>query len=217
MKLLVVSFPKLGLIVLILCLPVFSLTPVDYFYFSFVWFFYGSGMVYKLLETKIEKYKNTKFFYAAIIALSLLCVVFGYGFYPKLTFYYTSNLIRETNFGFIILRYILCLIASLCALHWIFRLFDRYKNKELVEYLIKSGQETLFIYCSHVLILSIFIKSIIEQLFGVQGILVSMHFVLFYIVSPIITIIFYYIFNQLAINLKRFGVLRVLFMGLPIK
>ena len=152
-----------------------------------------------------------------VVALSLLCIVLGYYFYPKYTFYYTSNLIKETSFSFIILRYILCLTASLCTLYWIFRLFDRNKSKKLVEYLTLSGQETLFIYCAHMLILSLFIKIMREHLFYEQGILGSMYYVLIYIISPIITFILYFILNQLAIKLKKFGVIRVLFMGLPIK
>lgn len=216
LKLLYISFPKLGLIVLLLSLPLFSLLPVDYFHFSFVWFFYGCGMLYMLFETKIRRYKNRKLFYALVNVLSLLCMVLGYSLYPKYSFYYTSNLIKETSFEFIILRYILCLVASFCALFWIFRLYDRFKSKKIVEYLSSSGQETLFIYCAHVLILSIILKPTMGQMFGEQGILVYMILYL-YIISPIITFILYYILNKFAINFKRFGILKALFMGLPIK
>lgn len=216
LKLLCVSFPKVGIIALLTSLPMFSLLPIDIYYFSFVWFYYGSGMLYKLNETIIGKYKNTKVFYVVIVSLSLVCVVLGCCFYPKFTFYYTSNLIKETNFIFIILRYFLCLTSSICALFWIFRIYDRYENKKLIEYLTLSGQETLFIYCTHVLLLSVIIKTIVEQQLGEQGLFYNYHFTLYYILSPVIAFLLYYLLNELAIKLKGLGIVRVLLMGLPI-
>lgn len=207
---------KYGIIVLFCSLPIFSILRVDIFHFTFIWFYYGCGMLFKQYEAKCKTLMSNRTYWIIIIA-SIFCVVIGYFFYPKYTFYRTSNLISKTCFSFILLRYLLCLVASVCVLHWIFQIYDKYKNKSIIIYLTQTGSETLFLYCSHVLILSYLVTPMIDNYFGDGGVLSDMTMIRYYIVAPIITLLLYYFLCLLAMYLKRIPIFRVLFLGLPIK
>lgn len=206
-----------GVIALMISLPLFTILKVELFHFTFVWFYYGCGMMYKTFESKFKDLPNYRLTTCTMVCATLLYLVVGYSFYPKYTFYFTSNLIWITSFWFILLRYLLCLLASVCALYWSFKLYKRYKAKPLVAYLTQSGQDTLFLYCGHVLILSCFLRQLVENCYGASGIMSSMPLIRYYVVSPIISVFLYILLYSLAKFLKKFTFFRVLFMGLPTK
>ena len=202
----------MGIIALITTLPLFTIMKIDFFHFSFVWFYYGCGMLYKVFESKFKDISHNRLREGIIFCATLLCVAIGSCFYPKYTFYYTSNLFWITSFRFILIRYLLCLLASVCALYWIFRLYNRYKEKTIVAYLTQSGQDTLFLYCSHVIILTCIVRKFVENNYGVNGIIGDMPFARYYLVSPIMAVLLYYLLYSLAKYLKKYKLLRS-FMG----
>ena len=174
-------------------------------------------MLYKCFEDKIKNFRGSKATTWVLFILTIVCIVIGFFFYPKNTFYYVSNLVLQTEFGFILLRYLLSLIASICALYWSFRLYGKNENKKLVKYLMRSGQDTLFLYCSHVLILSYAVNTIVDSNYGTNGLLSDYPVIKYYLVAPIVSVVLYYLLYSLAVYLKQFSFLRVLFLGLPAK
>ena len=208
------KYPKLGVSLLIISLPIFIFSKIDLFYFSFIWFYYGCGMLFRLAEDKVIKKYNENLILGVIVFATIICIVIGYNFYPRYTFYMKSNLVSETSLLFILFRYVLYLTASLCALFWIFKIYEKFNKRVVVNYLTSSGQDTLFLYCSHVLLLSYAIKPFVENSFGTQGILDNMQAVRYYIVAPVVSVVLYIVLQQIAKLLKKYKLSKMLLMGL---
>lgn len=208
---------RCGSFALILSLLIFTLFKVDLFHFTFVWFYYGCGMLYKFYEPKIKKLFDNRSLTLRISFATIFCLLSGCLFYPKYSFYYTSNLIWFTSVWFILFRYVLCLLASICVLFWIFKIYEINKDKPLTVYLENSGRDTLFLYCSHVLFLSCLVRPFVERIYGPFGMLSGWSLILYYLVSPLVATLIYYLLYLLSRYLKSFSLFRVLFMGLLVK
>lgn len=190
----------------------FCMLPNDYYHFSFVWFFYAMGMVYKKVEPVIpskmkSKYGNYLFLLATIIVICL-----GVGFYPQRTFYYMSNLIWNTSVIIIVYRYGLSLFASLLAFFWIMKFYTNNMNNMIVVWLVSSGQNTLFIYCSHMLFLEFIYNPILWNIYNREEISGNPQ-IWVYLIGGIVTVLLYYLLQSICSSLKRFKLCRILFMG----
>ena len=208
---------KWGTALLLISLTLFTSFRIDLFHFSFVWFYYGCGMLYKFYKSQLKETMGKKKSVWIMMVVSLACIVIGIFFYPKYTFYYTSNQVSQTSIGFILLRYLLSLIASICALYWVFKLYEKYEGRSFVTYLTKTGQDTLFLYCSHVLFLSYTLKTMVDGFYGTNGLLYEFPMIKYYLVAPIVSVVLFYLLYSLAFCLKRISFFRVLFLGLPAK
>ena len=98
--------------------------------FSFIWFFYGMGMFYKNIGTGVSLNVNRKTQYGFMALLSVAIICIGVNYMPSDTFYFTSNLIRNTPYGFILWRYLLCLSASMVMMY-----FCSYLSKRCITHL----------------------------------------------------------------------------------
>lgn len=213
MSLILNKIPELGVSLLIISLPIFILSKFDLFYFSFIWFYYGCGMLFRLLEDKVKNRFKNNLILGVFSFISIICIVVGYFFYPRYTFYMKSNLVCDTDLLFILFRYVLCLTASLCALFWIFKIYEKFNKQVIVSYLTSSGQDTLFLYCSHVLLLSYAVKPIVENSLGSQGIFENIQVARYYIVAPVLSVVLYILLLQIAKLLMKYKLSKMLLMG----
>lgn len=142
-----------GLMLLVISPFLFCLLPIDLYHFSFVYFYYTTGMLYNKYQIKLLSIKGLAYIDWLMLILTILVIWYGCQFYPIKSFYYTSNLFKDTPFFDIVYRYGLCGITSILALYWIMKMFKKYSDKKVFRWFAVSGRDTLFIYCSHMLIL----------------------------------------------------------------
>ena len=145
-----------GIILLIVSFPLFCLfspTLLEHYHFSFVWFFYGLGMIYKQTNKDLLYYSYNIFILICLASITIIIVGFGMQLMPNDTFYYRSNLVIETPISFIIQRFTVYLSVSILMLFWLLYIYKMFADKYIVKLLASWGVDTLFIYCSHVMIL----------------------------------------------------------------
>lgn len=209
-----------GIVIIVVSsvLPIFL--PKDVLHFSFIWFFYAFGMLYRVNEDRIVGYlkpkidKGKKYFSILVVVVTILIVFMGTSFYPEVTFYKKSNLVYDTSILFILKRYVVYFTASLIALYWIFKLYQWTNSKKLTIRLADTGKDTLFLYCSHVLILSYLLSPFIKELTNNQGIVTNLPILSCSLIAIPLSILLYSLLEYICLKMKNIRVLRVLLMGL---
>ena len=153
-SLIVVNNMYIGISILLVCPLVFCIISPPFFehyHFSFVWLFYVVGMLNRHMANKY--FSINKIWDILFLVLFVVIVFVGVGYEPQNTFYYESNLIRESSITFVLSRYVLYLIATISIIYGLMRFFRMFEESRIVNRLASFGADTLFIYCSHVLVL----------------------------------------------------------------
>ena len=208
---------KIGNTLLVVSFLFFCLLPHNFFehyHFSFIWFFYGLGMLYRQLGKDCLQYvySNTILLCLSILTMILLLRM-GIHFMPSETFYYKSNLVVETPISFIIQRYLLYLSVSLLLLFWMKQCYRRFKGGNVVQILASWGLDTLFIYCSHMLFLEFIYKpNLMPILFHEEGSVIDR--IMEHVVGILVSLALYWVLQYICIYCKRFKWIRVLLMGI---
>ena len=208
---------KIGIVLLFISFPFFICLPpnlIEHYNFSFIWFFYGLGILYRQFgKNRLQyQYNFTIQFFMAIITIVLLMGI-GVHFMPSETFYYKSNLLSETSVSFIIMRYSLYFTVSLIVLFWMHQCYRRFKDKMFMLSLASWGKDTLFIYCSHMIILEFIYKPyILPLLFHENGSIFDR--LIEHMIGLILSLILYWVLQFMCVYLKRFKWARSLFMGI---
>ena len=183
----------------------------EHYHFSFVWLFYSVGILYKHVA---DKYSSTNNIWDIMfVVLFIIVVIIGVGYEPQKTFYYESNLIRYSSVSFVTSRYVLYLLATTSVIYCLMRFYRFFKENRIVNRLASFGADTLFIYCSHVLVLVFLYRPfLLPYLFHEQGGW-SVRF-LEHIVGLIVSVLMYYLMQNLCLYCKQFRWLRVFLMGI---
>lgn len=198
---------------IIACSPfVFCLMPFDKYHFTFIWFFYAMGMLYRKWEKTLPHVNDSPKQIFLFIILSFFVFYSNYYYYPANTFYGRSNLLRDSSICFLLLRFVTYFLASLTALYWIMFIYKKYSKTYLICMLSSWGQDTLFAYCSHVLILIFFYFPFKHYLIPENDSISIVTFVC--IISFLLTIILYVIIQKACSSLKQFRSIRLLLMGM---
>lgn len=154
--------------ILIASFPLFCMLPPTFFeryHFSFIWLFYGLGMLYKQLQKDLLLHPYGSFIQLFIASVTIVGVYLGTLFMPQDTFYFKSNLVVNTSVSFIVKRYALYTLISILMLYWMMQIYRRYKAVKMVKTIASCGIDTLFIYCSHMLFLDFVYKPYLSPLF----------------------------------------------------
>lgn len=204
---------QVGFILMFVSPILFCHLPSDPYHFTFVWFFYVSGMVYNKKEYLMRFYNNTGLGTIVILILSIVVVYLGLHFYPEQTFYYTSNLLSESTIKSFAYRYCLCYVASMLAFYWIITLYNNYRDNKIIGWFASTGQNTLFIYCSHMLFLEFIYNPILWTLYNKDEFSSNPHLG-FYFFGVIVSILLYHSLNNLCLYLKKKRIFRVLLLGI---
>ena len=125
----------------------------EHYHFSFVWFFYTIGMLYKKFEKKFALFSESIITKVAAIVILIIVLLITEDFPMSRSFYYTENQISTTPFGFIIYRWIASLAASAIILFGIITYYNQHTGNKYLSKLSDYGKDTLFIYCSHMLVI----------------------------------------------------------------
>lgn len=215
LSIIIVRQKILGLLLLVLSFLLFCMISpslFEHYHFSFVWFYYGMGMLYRNTSDSVSLKFNQQLQYGFMVFLTVAIICFGVNFLPKETFYYTSNLIKNTPYGFILWRYLLCLSASMVMLYWMKQYYEKFKGAHYVQLIASYGCDTLFIYCSHMLFLEFVHKTyLLHLLFHEQGsffIRLEEH-----AIGIVITLLLYCLLQKLCLLCKRAYLFRAVFMG----
>lgn len=203
---------RFGIIAMFASPIFFCMLPIDPYHFSFVWLFYIVGMNYKKCEKFVHLFNETALIIFVVLFLTIAVIYCGLQFYPDKTFYYSSNLFIETPIINIVYRYGLCLIASLLTLYWLMKIYIINSGAKLVAWIASSGRNTLFIYCSHMIILEFIYNPILWNIYNRED-FPSNPNILFYLFGGIVSILLYYFLNLLCIFLKKYKICRFLLMG----
>ena len=209
-----------GWLVMILLQLIVILMPFDIFHLSFVFSYYLFGMFIKLVLNKYSigclficnRVSRSFSSLCFVIVLSVIIAYLGYNFYPSDSFYFTSNLLKHTDFNFIVYRFILCLIASILFLFWCFKFYENHKRNTIVQRIAVIGRDTLFIYCSHVIFLSLIYSPFLSSILG--GGLQTFHALSILLVNPIMTIVLYITLQYCCDGFKHSKLLSLLFLGI---
>ena len=183
---------------------------MEHYHFSFIWFFYVAGMLYKQKGTLLNQKIQIPWYLLFIILF--IIVVIGVQFKPQLTFYYTANIIGITPLRFVVYRYVLCLIATISVIYGIFLFYDRYRGLQVVTTFASYGIDTLFIYCSHVLVLLFLYRPfILPYLYHEHaGWFVC---IVEHVVGLVASFLIYYLMQKICLYGKQFRWLRMFLMG----
>lgn len=204
---------QLGFILMFVSPILFCLLPSDPYHFTFVWFFYVSGIVYKKKEYYMQFCNNTRLGTIVILTLSIVVVYLGLHFYPEKTFYYKSNLFSKSPFNVIVYRFCLCYASSMLAFYWIMNLYNTHKDNKIIEWFASSGQNSLFIYCSHMLFLEFIYNPLFWNVYNRDEFSSNPHLG-FYIFGVIVSVLLYYSLNYLCILLKKKKICRIMLLGI---
>lgn len=212
-KLLIHKNKIVGWIFLFATILSFTYLPYDFFHFSFMWVFYAIGMMLNMDEDIWDKLLNSRIaVYIFSIALPIV-VILGCNFYPKETFYMTSNLMKDTNVVFLLSRFCLYISASVTILYWLMVLYQKCASWKIVNIVAISGRDTLFLYVSHVLITTFVFKTLYTYSAFFQSFSNNYPLYQYYIVDTLLAILLYMVLNGLCIFVKRYNLCRKLFMG----
>ncbi|MCR5246441.1 MAG: acyltransferase family protein [Paludibacteraceae bacterium] len=184
---------------------------IEKYHFSFVWLFYAVGMFYSYITDRFSLInKNLNVFFCGLF---IIIVVVGAAFEPQYTFYYKSNLLSESSILFVLGRFVLCLAATSSVIYGLMKFYLMHKDCEKVEQLASYGVDTLFIYCSHVLILVFLYRPFLlpylyheHDSWGVR--------VLEHVEGLIASVLMYYLMQKLCLFCKQSRYLRVFLMGI---
>lgn len=203
----------LGVSLLFMSPILFCITAPTFFeqyHFSFVWLFYVTGMMYRCTFCKM--FSAQRVWDILLFVIFIVIIVIGVGYEPKHTFYYKSNLIFESSFSFVFFRYILYLAATIPVIYGLFRFYQIYKDNQKVVQMASYGADTLFIYCSHVLILVFLYRPfVLPCLYHASGGWKAC--VYEHIVGLIASVLMYLMMQKLCLYFKQFRLLRVFLMG----
>lgn len=207
---------SVGLFVLAISPLLFCMLPytlIELYHFSFVWLFYVAGMLFKEYKDSLFDIMKKKYWKVIFFVILLIALYYGVNFYPHNTFYYTSNLFTETQITFIVKRYALYLLMVLAMLYWIRAFYNRYSKNKLIARFANYGQDTLFIYCSHMLFIDFLYKPfLLPVLYHANGslmIVICEHFV------GLLISVMLYVFLQFSCSyMMRYRACRKLLMGL---
>ena len=206
---------KYGFVLLVISFPLFCLLPptlLEHYHFSFVWLFYGLGMLYKQMNRDLLYHSSNYFVLVILAVLTIVILSFGIRLMPSDTFYYRSNLVHETPVGFIIQRFALYILVSFLILYWLMQIYKYNNDRLLIKKLASWGVDTLFIYCSHVMILVFIYRPYLlpyllheESSFGKS---LEEH-----IVGLFISVVLYWGLQSVCSYIKRYKCAKVLLMG----
>lgn len=205
----------------------------DYFYFSFLWVFYLLGVFTKKVYPYIQNWTNRGGYLVDCQNVARL-IIYSFVIYAGLTIETTMTFYNQTNnilnegltlshiFNeavFLIWRYVVYISASLVALDmfWIFhRLFSKYFSS-FNKTLIAIGNETLFIYVFHILILYFVLNPIVKLATSNLGILIGFPFIRYYVVSTIICLIVIFVSMYLVSKIKNTKYFSLILSGISKK
>ncbi len=192
-------------IIMIPCIP-FSL-----FHFTFVWPFYLLGNLIannRNIDNIFVQFLKAPFIY--ILLPYIICIYFGFSFYPYKTFYFSSYNPIEGGY-IVILRFLLYLTTTLLTFIILRKIYNQ--SNKLLKFISEVGKETLFIYMCHMVILFYVYKPLIQWLTDSAGLLPNYPIIRYYVYSPIISIILFYTLFKLSIHIKKYRILNTLFNG----
>lgn len=206
---------KYGLILLVISFPLFCILPptlLEHYHFSFVWLFYGFGMLYKQLNRDLLCHSSNYFVPIILAFLTIVLLCLGIRLMPNNTFYYRSNLVHETPVGFIIQRFALYISVSFLMLYWLMQIYKYNSDRLLIKELASWGADTLFIYCSHVMILVFIYRPYLLPylLHEENSICTSLEE---HIVGLFISVVLYWGLQSVCSYCKRYKCVKILFMG----
>lgn len=160
-SLLLFKIRVVAVFLLLLSFPFFCLLPpniFEHYHFSFIWFFYGLGLLYKQLNKDLLLRHYGIFVQLSLLLFTIILIYLGTHFIPQDTFYFRSNLFVDTSASFIIMRLVLYTSISVIVMYWIMQIYRRFKYLGIIKTLSSWGVDTLFIYCSHMLFLNFVYK-----------------------------------------------------------
>lgn len=195
-----------------ICFCAFFCDFMEKYHFSFVWFFYVVGMLFRSWENKFQKVNRIIWDFLVVISL-IIFVIIGVRYAPHNTFYFTSNCIGDSSLGFIINRYLLYLVSTISVIYSLIWIYQKYKEKRVIKILASYGEDTLFVYCSHVLVLVFLYRPLLMPfLYCEQGnwIVRTCESIVGLVASAFI----YYMMQIICICCKQHPRLRLLLMGI---
>ena len=185
---------------------------MEHYHFSFIWFFYVTGMLYNHIGAIFSNNLHLLWDYIFIM-LFIFVIIIGVQYEPQFTFYYAPNIIGESSISFVIFRYILYLIATVSLIYGILAIYNRFKGKRIISLFASYGVDTLFIYCSHVLALVfIYRPFVISHLYCEHGNWIDR--INEHVAGLLLSLLIYYLMQNLCLYCKKFRWLRFFFMGL---
>ena len=203
----------LGISPLFFCILPYTL--IELYHFSFVWLFYVAGMLFKENKVILLDMEKKKKWIVIFFGMLLVAICLGVNFYPRDTFYYTSNLLLETPMKFIVRRNALYLTTVLAMLYWIRFLYNRFSKNKLIDRFANYGQDTLFIYCSHMLFIDFLCKPfLLPVLYHVNGSLIMVIFE--HIVGLLISVMLYVILQYLCGICHKSKMASILLLGVSL-
>lgn len=180
------------------------------YHFSFVWFFYVLGMLYRHVA---ERFSFSNQIWKLLFGgLFLIIVIIGVNFEPQRTFYYESNLICQSSTFFVLKRYMLYLAATSSVIYGLIWFYRMFKENMRVKQWASYGADTLFVYCSHVLILVLWYRPfVLPYLYHEHASWTVC--ILEHVIGLFASVLIYYLMQRLCLYCKQFRWLRVLLMG----
>lgn len=162
------------------------LVPYDFFHFTFSYLFFLLGILF--MKYKLPRIPRLYLLFATVIVL-----IIGFYYPTKWTFYNTSMYLFDSSvnykFLFIIVRWLIYIIATFVAFEWIRKVYYKYEQKKVIAIVTKIGEKTLLIYGLHIVIISDVYGYMVKESFAPYGLLSDYPFLRYYVLATVITIV----------------------------
>lgn len=208
----------------IVSLLVLLLIPKDMFHFQFMWPFFLLGICFRryaqkgfissLLRGETSTSQNVVLL--TILGGGIFCCLY----WPtKYTFYNIINciFIKEFSIGdailFIVLRQVLYIVVTLITMFLIIKLYFNIKNTWFARFITKIGQETLFIYLFHLIVVAYLFGAFVKLLTNGAGMFPDAPFLRYYILDTLLTLFIIIVSHYLNKNIELSKTLSKLLLG----
>lgn len=89
------------------------------------------------------------------------------------------------------------------ALYWLKVIYNRFPKNPFILLVASMGQQSLFIYVSHVVLVSVLYGKIIKDVTDDTGLFPACPFFRYYVYSVVISVCLYYVLYKIALFLKN--------------
>ena len=141
-------------------------------------------------------------------------------FWPtKYTFYNIGNTLFIEGYGIvdalilITLRQLLYITATILTLYYMLKFYSVFKDEKAIKYISKIGQETLFIYMFHLIIVAYIFGIVVKYVTNSEGLLPNDSFLRYYVLDLILTVIIICISHWLNGRIEKNKLMAKLLLG----
>ena len=202
-------------ILLLVSLFISVLIPKDIWHFSFMWFWFVLGVLWKEIDQRFTEWVKKNYLIPFCVLLLFLAQLFP----TQYTFYNYSNYVLNLEsmwiirLAIIVGRYICYGIMTIAFMMLFKKAYYYYRDMRIVKSICNIGQNTLGIFIIHIIVLYYTVRPYVHAMTSGKGLIPDFPFVRYYVIATIISMIAIIGAYYATIALKKTKVASKLLLG----